>query len=45
MGLAQFTKPLGMHFTEPEFIAIIVTAFASVIALWAIVGKGVFGSK
>ena len=43
ISIAQFIKPFGMHLSDPAFVAIIATALGSVIALWAIVGKGVFG--
>ena len=43
MSICQFIKPFGMQFKEGEFIAIIATSLGSVIGLWAIVGRGLFG--
>lgn len=45
MSIAQFIKPYGMQLSDPAFVAIIATALGSVIALWAIVGRGVFGGS
>src|SRR6185437_7215995 len=42
--IIQIIKPYGMHLEPSEFIAIAATALGSVIALWAIVGRGVFGA-
>jgi hypothetical protein len=44
MAITQLIKPFGMQFSDTCFVAIIATALGSVIALWAIVGRGVFGT-
>jgi hypothetical protein len=45
MSVAQFVRPSDMQLSDPAFVAIIATALGSVIALWAIVGRGVFGDR
>ena len=40
--IVQFIKPCGYSLQESEFIAVISTSFATAIALYLQVGKGIF---
>ncbi len=42
MTLMQFCKPYDKHLEQAEFIAIVATALATIIALYVQVGKGMF---
>ncbi|MES2983979.1 MAG: hypothetical protein V4735_02185 [Pseudomonadota bacterium] len=40
--LLQFCKPYGKQLEQAEFIAIVATALATIVALYVQVGKGMF---
>jgi ABC-type phosphate/phosphonate transport system permease subunit len=41
----QFWKPWGKQLAQAEFIAIVATALATIVALYLQVGKGMFSNK
>lgn len=45
MSLMQFCKPYGKHLEQTEFVAIVATALATIIALYVQVGKGMFAKS
>ena len=45
ISICQFVKPAGLHLETAEFVAVVATSLGAVIALWAIVGRGLFKTR